>query len=120
MKGATDGGIVIPHRDNGKQFPGFYIDEESKEEAFEPEICRKYIFGGHVGDYMRKLEEDNEDKYKKQFSQYISKGITADGLEDMYAKVHAAIRANPAALPKADRKVEVSKYQNKKKISAAL
>jgi len=120
MKGATDGGIVIPHRDNGKQFPGFEIDQEEKKEIFDADVCRKYIFGGHVGDYMRKLEEENEDKYKSQFGQYISKGVGADDLEDLYAKIHAAIRKNPQALPKTDRdKAQVSKYRNKKKISAA-
>jgi len=118
MKGATDGGVVIPHRDNGKQFPGFV--KEDGEEMFDADICRKYVFGGHVGDYMRKLEEENEEKYKKQFSRYISKGIGADDLEDLYAKVHAAIRKNPQALPKADRdKAQVSKYKSRRKISAA-
>eukprot|EP00493_Phyllostaurus_siculus_P017527 UN17797 len=57
MKGATDGGVVIPHRDNGKQFPGFYKDRDSGNANFDADVCRKYIFGGHVSDYMRKLEE---------------------------------------------------------------
>lgn len=120
MKGATDGGVVIPHRDNGKQFPGFVIDQDAKKEIFNSETCRKYIFGGHIGDYMRKLEEENEDKYKKQFSQYIAKGVEADNLEDLYAKVHAGIRSNPQALPKASKdKAQVSKFKNTPKISAA-
>jgi len=118
MKGATDGGLVIPHRDNGKQFPGFV--KEDGEESFDPDVCRKYIFGGHVGDYMSKLEEENEEKYKKQFSQYIAKGVSADGLEALYAKVHAAIRANPQALPKAEKdKAQVSKFTKRSKFTAA-
>eukprot|EP00492_Amphilonche_elongata_P005044 TRINITY_DN599_c0_g1_i2.p2 TRINITY_DN599_c0_g1~~TRINITY_DN599_c0_g1_i2.p2 ORF type:complete len:69 (+),score=34.17 TRINITY_DN599_c0_g1_i2:328-534(+) len=59
MKGGTDGGLVIPHRDNGKQFPG-YVKDGDGEESFDPDVCRKYIFGGHVGDYMSKLEEEKE------------------------------------------------------------
>merc|ERR1719471_2795266 len=119
MKGATDGGVVIPHRDSGKQFPGFFVGDEG-EISFDSQVCRKYVFGGHVGDYMRKLEEDNKDKYKSQFSKYIAENIGADDLEDMYAKVHAAIRANPEANAKADRdKSQVSKFQHKKKHTAA-
>merc|ERR1719181_1422068 len=87
MKGATDGGVVIPHRDNGKQFPGFYKDNDSGQPQFDADVCRKYIFGGHVSDYMKKLEEENEERYKSQFSQYIAKGVGADDLEDLYAKV---------------------------------
>jgi len=119
MKGATDGGIVIPHRDNGKQFPGFFVDDDG-EVSFDSQVCRKYVFGGHVGDYMRKLEEDNKEKYKSQFSKYIAENIGPDDLEDMYAKVHAAIRSNPEANAKADRdKSQVSKFQHKKKHTAA-
>lgn len=118
MKGATDGGLVIPHRDSGKQFPGWY--QEDGQEGFDAEICRKYIFGGHVGAYMNKLEEDNQDKYKRQFSQYISKGVTADSLEGMYAKIHAAIRSKPGAVPKkAGDKAQVSKFVKTPKLSRA-
>jgi len=116
MKGATDGGLVIPHREGGKQFPGWY--KEEGQEGFEPDVCRKYIYGGHVGEYMSKLEEDNPDKYSKQFSQYISKGITADGLEELYSKVHQAIRANPQSLPKKEAdKATVSKFVKTPKLS---
>jgi len=118
MKGATDGGLVIPHRDNGKQFPGWYMEEG--QEGFDPDTCRKYVFGGHVGEYMNKLEEENPEKYKKQFSQYIAKGIGADDLEATYAKVHAAIRANPQSLPKKEAdKAQVSKFKKTPKLSRA-
>merc|ERR1719335_1705639 len=118
MKGATDGGIVIPHRDNGKQFPGWY--KEEGQEGFAADVCRKYIFGGHVGEYMSQLEENDEEKYKKQFSQYIAKGIGADDLEALYSKVHAAIRANPAGLAKKEAdKATVSKYVKPSKLSLA-
>ena len=46
MKGASDGGIFIPHSEN--RFPGY--DVESKE--LDAETLRKYIFGGHVAEYM--------------------------------------------------------------------
>ena len=41
--------------------------------------------------------EDEPEKYQTHFSLYIKKGIQPDGVEAMYKKVHAAIRANPAA-----------------------
>ena len=44
MKGASDGGLYIPHSE--KRFPGF--DMETKE--LDAEVLRKYIFGGHVAE----------------------------------------------------------------------
>jgi len=120
MKGACDGGIVVPHRDNGKQFPGWEKDPEAGE-VYEAEVCRKYIFGGHVADYMRKMEEENAEKYKDHFSRYIAAGIGPDDMEDMYAKVHAAIRADPSPSAKKAGKAQggVNKYASKKKMSRA-
>jgi len=122
LKGACDGGIVVPHRDNGKQFPGWEKDPEAGEN-YDSEVCRKYIFGGHVAEYMTKLEGENAEKYKKHFSRYIAEGVNADNMEEMYEKVHAAIRADPSPSAKKagkyDPKAPVNKYQNKKKMSRA-
>ena len=41
------------------------------------------------------LSEDEPEKYQTHFSEYIKKGIVADGLEELYKKVHAAIRVVP-------------------------
>jgi len=119
MKGATDGGIVIPHRDTGKQFPGWEKVED--QENYDAETCRKYIMGGHVADYMRKLEEENEEKYKSHFSRYISAGVSADDMEDMYTKVHAAIRNDPSPSAKKSKKHEpvCTKYKSRPKMSRA-
>ncbi|XP_058726585.1 large ribosomal subunit protein uL18-like [Vicia villosa] len=57
------------------------------------EIHRKYIFAGHVNAYMKTLIEDELEKYQTHFSLYIKKGIEADGIEELYKKVHAAIHA---------------------------
>jgi large subunit ribosomal protein L5e len=56
LKGASDGGIFIPHSE--KRFPGY--DSESK--ALDAEILKKYIFGGHVAEYMQSLEEEDEER----------------------------------------------------------
>ena len=54
------------------------------------EVHRKHIMGQNVADYMRYLIEEDEDAYKKQFSQYIKNNVTPD-MEEMYKKAHAAI-----------------------------
>jgi len=89
LKGASDGGIFVPHSE--KRFPGY--DQETKE--LEAETLRKYIFGGHVAEYMEILADDDEERYKSQFSQYIDAEIEADGLEELYQEAHKAIREDP-------------------------
>lgn len=116
MKGAIDGGLAIPHTDSGKPFPGWW--EEEGQKGFHSEDLRNYIFGGHVADYMRKLQENEPERYEKQFSLYIKAGVEADDLEDMYTKAHAAIRADPKALPKKARdKAQVSKFKRTPKMA---
>ncbi|XP_008339345.1 60S ribosomal protein L5 [Malus sylvestris] len=89
LKGALDGGLDIPHSE--KRFAGFSKDGKQ----LDAEIHRKYIYGGHVAAYMRTLAEDEPEKYQSHFSEYIKKGIEADDIEEVYKKVHAAIRADP-------------------------
>lgn len=112
MKGACDGGIDIPH--STKRFPGY--DSESKE--FSAEVHRNHIFGQHVAQYMRTLQEEDEEAYKRQFSRYIKEGVTADTVEDLYKKAHAAIRANPDREQKSKKDVKPKRY-NKKKLTLA-
>jgi len=107
LKGAVDGGLEIPH--SNKRFPGY--DSDSSE--FSAEVHRKYIFGGHVADYMKELQEDDE-TYKRQFSQFIKHDIAPDSLEAMYKKAHAAIRENPESKARPDRKVVAKRWQRKK------
>jgi large subunit ribosomal protein L5e len=92
LKGATDGGLNIPH--NERRFPGSHRDDESKEWSFDPEVHKKYIFGGHVGDYMKAIQGD-EEAYQRQFGRLIADGLTADKLEALYKKAHAEIRKDP-------------------------
>jgi len=113
MKGAADGGIDIPH--SNKRFVGY--DKESKE--FDAEVHRKHIFGIHVADYMRQLEEDDPDAYKRQFSKYIKNGIAADNIENLYKNAHSAIRANPEHTKKVPAKVAMQKRWNKPKQTLA-
>lgn len=89
MKGASDGGLYVPH--NEKRFPGY--DNESKE--LDADTLRKYIFAGHVAEYMETLADDDEERFKQQFAGYIENDIEADGLEELYAEAHKAIREDP-------------------------
>jgi len=90
LKGAVDGGLQIPHDD--KRFPGF----DTEEKSLDAETHAKYIFGGHVGDYMEELEEDDTTEFQRKFAVYIANGINSENMKEMLEKTHAAIRANPA------------------------
>jgi len=105
MKGATDGGLDVPHSD--KRFVGY--DDEAKK--LNPDILRKYIFGGHVSDYMKTLSESDNAKYNQVFSRYVKAGIKPDSLESTWKKVHAAIRAKPESVkaPKVEYKHRTKK-----------
>merc|ERR1712230_132726 len=95
MKGASDGGIYIPHSD--KRFPGY--DIETKE------------------------LDDDEERYKSQFSGYIEDEIEADGLEELYSEAHSQIREDPwkkdpeagSKKSKEEWKAESKKYRTPKK-----
>merc|ERR1711939_402039 len=102
LKGAFDGGLEIPHSE--KKFFGY--DTESKE--YDAEEHKERIFGGHVRDYMESMEQDDPDKYKDHFKRFIDAGIGPDDLEDLYGKVHAAIRADPAAKNTDKKKPEIT------------
>jgi large subunit ribosomal protein L5e len=91
LKGATDGGIEVPHNDH--RFPG--SKRENGEWVTSPETHRKYIFGQHIADYMKQLTEENEELYNKQFKRYVDAGISGDQLEKIYTQAHAAIRKDP-------------------------
>jgi len=93
LKGAADGGLNIPHSE--KRFPGY--DREGKD--FDAETHKKYIFAGHVTEYMELLEEEDPDRYQVQFAKYIEEEIEGDGLEEMWGAVHTAIREDPDHTP---------------------
>merc|ERR1711890_108068 len=108
MKGAVDGGLDIPH--SSKRFPGY--DKEASE--FNASVHRDHIFGKHVADYMRHLLEDDEDAYKRQFGSFIKQGVTADDMEGMYTKAHAAIRKDPLRAKKPAKKITKKRWTAKR------
>lgn len=50
---------------------------------------------------LHTLMEDEPEKYQAHFSEYIKQGIEPDDVEEMYKKVHAAIRADPTVIKSA-------------------
>jgi len=92
LKGACDGGLNIPH--GSRRFPGTTIND--KEEKVNAETHRKYIFGGHVADYMSKLKDEDSEAYKKQFGHYLKANIKPEQLEELYATAHKQIREDPS------------------------
>jgi large subunit ribosomal protein L5e len=111
LKGALDGGLDIPHSE--KRFAGYGKDNKQ----LDAEVHRKYVYGGHVAAYMRTLMEDEPEKYQSHFSEYIKRGIEADGMEEMYKKVHAAIRADPIGKSSAKPAPKERKRFNLKKLT---
>jgi len=107
MKGASDGGLYIPHKE--KRFPGFHItkaelvtnkrgktvETEKAKASFNPKEHAEHIFGGHVQKYYDDLKANNAQRFNKQFSKW-EKALKGQKFEAVYKKVHAAIRAAPA------------------------
>jgi len=93
LKGASDGGIFIPHSE--KRFPGY--DPEAKE--LDADTLRSYIFGGHVAEFMESLEEEDDERFKKHFARYLADDIGSEDIEEIYEKAHAAIREDPSFQP---------------------
>jgi len=112
LKGITDAGVEIPHGDT--RFVGY--DDEGKK--LNADILKKYIFGGHVADYMKKMQEEDSAKFTAHFSKYIKAGIKAEGMEAAWKKVHAAIRANPVAV-KSTKGPSANKPKRKQRLNNA-
>jgi large subunit ribosomal protein L5e len=88
LKGALDGGLHIPH--SVRRWPA------AEKETMDAELLRKYIFAGHVGEYMEVMEEDDNENYQKHFSKYLEKDVTNENMEETWQKVYETIRKNPA------------------------
>jgi large subunit ribosomal protein L5e len=121
MKGASDGGLDIPH--SNKRFPGYSRDTKQ----FDAAVHKARIMGEHIADYMREMEEDDEEMYKRYFAKYIENEIEADDIEELIEKVMEAIRADPSrdkkpaftAFDKSFKKDRKKSYEQRKADAAA-
>lgn len=107
LKGASDGGLYIPH--SPKRFPGY--DYEAEE--LDADVLRKYIVAGHVAEYMEELADDDEERFRELFKSYIDDGLEPDTLEDLYDEAHSKIREDPVHKPTAKKTKEEYKQQKK-------
>merc|ERR1719240_430109 len=94
LKGAADGGLHIPH--STKKFPGYKPASGEEQGEYDADFHKQRIFGGHMGEHMESLKEEDEQEYEKVYSSYIEAGVDCDDLEELYEKVHEAIREDPA------------------------
>lgn len=121
LKGASDGGLDIPH--NHKRFPGYSKDTKT----FDAEGHVARIMGEHISEYMIEMLDDDEEKYKGHFARYLAADVDGEGIEDMLTKVHEAIRANPEKAAKSTwytgdksfRKAIKKSYEDRKADAAA-
>jgi len=109
LKGALDGGLDIPH--NEKRFAGY--DKDDKK--LDTETHAQYIMGGIIGEYAAELQEEEPEKYARQFAKYLAEDIDPEDMEDLYKELHEKIRADPVHVKK-ERKVpaEAKKWKTPK------
>lgn len=113
LKGMCDGGVNVPHGEN--RFVGFKEDKSTLDAA----VLRKYIFGGHVADYMKHLLKNDAAAYERQFSRYKKAGIDAAQIEKLYAEAHKKIRADPTFVKKAQKEGAKPKCYAKRRMTLA-
>lgn len=93
LKGATDGGLCVPH--SVKRFPGYVAAKgEGEKEVYNAASHRERIFGVHIDKYMKSLKSKGE-AFKRQFAKWdvCLKENKANSLEELYKKIHEKIRS---------------------------
>ena len=68
LKGAVDAGMYVPHSED-------ILPEEER------------INGSHLKEYAELLKEEDEEKYKKQFSKYLEKGLNPEDLPEHFEEI---------------------------------
>lgn len=115
MKGAVDGGINIPHSE--KIFPKFKTEKKGTN------ALKSRIFGNHVQEYMDSFaKETGRVKNNQQFAVWREclKKAGVKTTEELYKKIHAEIRKNPAAPKKSDKKAVYTRdAKNKSMVTSA-
>lgn len=63
----------------------------AEEKKLDAEVHRQHIFGLHVSNYMKLLEEEDNEAFKRQFSKYIALGVRADDVSGGFCFVFPEI-----------------------------
>merc|ERR1712127_264361 len=130
MKGASDGGLSIPHSE--KRFPGYKVIKQEvttnkrgkkveeaaeKKSEYNPAEHKEHILGAHVQSYYDMLKKKDANAHKKQFSQWIKclDAAKVKNMQELWTNCHAAIRKDPirakATAKKHTRNTEAKKPQ---------
>merc|ERR1712094_66629 len=80
--------------------------------SYEAETHKARILGGHVGEYMEMLEEEDPTKYEAHFAKFIAAGVGGGEIQDMYSDAHAKIKEDPEFTPKDSKDVENKRIGN--------
>ncbi len=72
LKGAIDAGLDVPHDE-------YILPEEDR------------LNGTHIKEFAELLKEEDEDKYKKQFSKYLDKGLNPEDLPQHFEEIKEKI-----------------------------
>jgi len=111
MKGAADAGLHVPH--TAKRFPGYEPPaEKGADPNYEAETHMSRIMGGHVGEYMEMLEEEDPTKYEAHFAKFIEAGVGGGEIQDMYKNGHAKIKEDPTFTPTDAKNLENKRVGN--------
>lgn len=51
---------------------------------------KKYIYGGHLAEYMEEMMEEEPEKYEKHFARFLEEGVQGEDLEELYTAVGSA------------------------------
>ena len=95
LKGATDGGIHIPH--SVRKFPGYAKKATKKESKYDASVHRNRIYGVHVDEYMKYIKKEKPGFFNTQFSKWETalKDAKVASVEALFTKVFDEIRKNP-------------------------
>lgn len=89
MKGASDGGLHIPHSES--KFYGF-----TAENGLDSAKLRERIFSKPLVEYMQSLKSTDAERYQRLFSGYIAKGVEPEAIEAKQQQCLEAIIADPS------------------------
>jgi len=123
LKGAVDGGLHLDHKLNN--FPGYNPPmpdaagnlDKINGFTYDAEAHLERITGGHVGEYMEKMKEEDPEKYAVHFSAYVKAGIDSESVQDTVRDCHKKIRANPVFTKKDDAGIKNTRFGNLVKTS---
>lgn len=95
MKGVCDGGVHVPH--SVRKFPGYKKGKSKKDSTYDAALHRKRIYGGHIDDYMKSLQKEDQELFNKQFSQWANtlKREGAKSVEELFGRIFDQIRKDP-------------------------